>query len=591
MVFFSRIQRLFRRDAFLMQFLPAVVVFFVLLFFALINWENALRSSQEQYTEAVDKRIQLLEDRLQERMQTGGTLVRAGSGLLYGSDDVSYAEWRRFYNQISGDEDFKAGMVGYAPKVTPDQKASFIEKLTKNNSKNVYNAANNAEVTFPILYETRFDQNEDVLFGHNIYAHESYKSIMDAARDSGEVKMTKYVKDDETKVGGVVLFMPEYYHDMPISTVAERRTALKGFVYETLQFNRLFEGLVDKTDQSSFGYTVKDVSGGGSGENLFPSSGIALPGFTGKATADKSFEFYGRKWDLSYYAPNTILSSTERNRPLSILLFGLGLAVLSSLLVFFIIRYRTRIFALSEEQKLQKAKDELLSLASHQLRTPATGVKQYVGMVLDGFSGPVPKNQAKLLEQAYKSNERQLQIINDFLYVAKLGSGSLTTTRHKFDLASVVRDVLEEMDIDIKEKQHKIKAKIPKSLIVKADEHSVRMIVENLVSNAIKYTQPGGKIEVVLKKSTRDTILIVRDNGVGISKKDQKLLFRQFSRIPNALTNEVGGSGIGLYLAQQLAVRNGGKITVVSEHMKGSTFTLSLPNWHVKKITIRGHSA
>jgi signal transduction histidine kinase len=256
-----------------------------------------------------------------------------------------------------------------------------------------------------------------------------------------------------------------------------------------------------------------------------------------------------------------------------------------------LLKYRTKIFALAEEQKLQQAKDELLSLASHQLRTPATGVKQYVGMVLDGFGGPVPKDQAKLLEQAYKSNERQLQIINEFLYVAKLGSGSLITTKHKFDLAPLVRDVISEMDMDVKERHHSIKTKIPKSVPIKADEHSVRMIIENLLSNAIKYTQPGGKIAVELKQSTREAVIVVKDNGVGISKRDQKQLFKQFSRIPNELTNEVSGSGIGLYLAQQLAVRNGGKITVESEPARGSTFTLTLPNWRVKKITMTRRGA
>ena len=111
------------------------------------------------------------------------------------------------------------------------------------------------------------------------------------------------------------------------------------------------------------------------------------------------------------------------------------------------------------------------------------------------------------------------------------------------------------------------------------------MIVENMLANAIKYTQPGGKISIRVVKGIREARVEITDTGVGIAKKDMSLLFKQFSRIPNELSSEVSGSGIGLYLAQQLAIRNGGSITVESESGKGSTFILHLPLKKVKNLT------
>lgn len=585
MKLFNTISRLFRRDTFLMQFLPAVVVLGVLLIFALANWQNAYRSLDAQYKKVVGQRIVLVEDRLEERMQTGGTLVRAGNGLLNGSDSVSRDEWGRFYQQIVGDEKFRASIVGYAPIITADQREEFEEQLHADGVQNNIITKGSPNILVPIQYATQFGNTGSVLYGYDMYSSGPRRKAMEESRDSGFVKMTTPIKLTGSNKSGVIMYIPVYNRLMPTATVAEKRAALRGFVYETLEFQELFNGLSNDKDLS-FGYAIEEMTNGKTTPLITTAGAKNLISEGRKPFSQSEVDEYGNSWKISYYASHDVLSSVERSRPVYALIIGLALALVASGMVYSIIKYRIRVFALSEEQKLQRAKDELLSLASHQLRTPATGVKQYVGMVLDGFGGPVPEDQVKLLEQAYKSNERQLQIINDFLYVAKLGSGSLTTTKHKFDIAPLVRDVVEEMNLDIKERNHKIRVDVPKTLPIKADEHSVRMIVENLVSNAIKYTAPGGSLGVELRQGNREIRVIVTDNGVGVAKRDQKMLFKQFSRIPNELSNEVSGSGIGLYLAQQLAMRNGGKITYESASPQGSVFILHLPSWRVKKITM-----
>lgn len=258
--------------------------------------------------------------------------------------------------------------------------------------------------------------------------------------------------------------------------------------------------------------------------------------------------------------------------------------IIAGLLIFVWLQYHAYRLERREEYQVQQAKNELLSLASHQLRTPATGVKQYVGMVLEGFAGNISEQQTKLLVQAYRSNERQLQIINEFLYVAKLGVGNIIITRKRFDIVPLVTDVLGEMTSEITLRKHRVVKKLPTTLFVKADEHSVRMIIENLISNAIKYTKPGGTIRIELRRLPRYIELKVQDTGVGIARQDIPKLFKQFSRVPNELSSRVGGTGVGLYLSQQLAARNSGSITLTSEPDVGSTFTLRLPNAGIKVI-------
>lgn len=584
----DKLTHLLKHDKFLMQFIPAAIIFLALIAFALGSWQNASRTKEAQYNKAVGQRVTLAHDRLDERLNTSGTLLRAGNGLLYGSENVTTNEWQRFFSQVKGDEEFTgACIVGYAPIVTYEQKAAFETRLLSEGHSEGIVTSGAQQVMAPVLYATKFDNEAIAMpYGLDLYTNTTYTEAMNKARDSGKLTMTKvFVQPGTKNVKVVALFMPLYSQDTSVQTVDDRRAALRGFVYETININKLFFSLANE-DEQALGITVVQSNSSDKPAIIYTSPSMRAVSNTQNSADSIVLNEYGQTWKLNFYADDDIVASSEQTNPASTLGLGIGLAVIASILAYMLLKYRTRIFAMAEEQKLQQAKDELLSLASHQLRTPATGVKQYVGMVLDGFGGPVPKEQAKLLEQAYKSNERQLQIINEFLYVAKLGSGSLTTTKHKFDLAPLVKDVIDEMKLEITEKRHRVQSKIPKSLPLKADEHSVRMIIENILSNAIKYTQPGGKITVEVSQGNREAVVTIRDNGVGIARKDQKQLFKQFSRIPNELTNEVSGSGIGLYLAQQLAVRNGGKITVESELGQGSTFTLTLPNWRVKKITM-----
>lgn len=231
-----------------------------------------------------------------------------------------------------------------------------------------------------------------------------------------------------------------------------------------------------------------------------------------------------------------------------------------------------------ERFQTQTTKDELLSLASHQLRTPATAVKQYLGMILQGYAGKISDEQLKIIENAYKSNERQLETINQILYVAKADAGRLQLQKSYFNLNQLIEDVLSDISDTLKERRQKAEFK-PKyvNMTVYADKQCIRMVVENLLTNASKYTHHGGKIVVSTTKKSNIAILSVTDNGVGIDFEDRSKLFKKFSRIDNELSIQAGGSGIGLYLDKLLVEMHSGHIRVVSQPKKGASFIVHLP--------------
>lgn len=228
--------------------------------------------------------------------------------------------------------------------------------------------------------------------------------------------------------------------------------------------------------------------------------------------------------------------------------------------------------------ELNRTKDEFISLASHQLRTPATGVKQYVGMVLEGFAGEITTAQRSLLEKAYESNDRQLQIVSDLLKVAQIDAGKVLLRKRATDMGAMVHDVIKEQAATFKGRRQTIHFAPPRSPIMACiDMDRIRMVIENMLDNASKYSDHDTSITVTLTQTKAAVTVSIKDQGVGIAARDIDKLFGKFSRIYNPLSTQVGGTGLGLYWAQKIVDLHDGSIDVVSEETKGTTFVIHLP--------------
>jgi signal transduction histidine kinase len=230
------------------------------------------------------------------------------------------------------------------------------------------------------------------------------------------------------------------------------------------------------------------------------------------------------------------------------------------------------------ERELDQAKNEFVSLASHQLRTPATGVKAFLALLADGYAGKLNKKQHQFLSNAYEANERQLHIINDLLNVASIESGKIAIKKVPTNLATLVDAVIVEHSSTIhKRKQIMNFVRPDTSIKAPVDPGRFKMIIDNLVSNAIKYTPSEGRITISLTRHAGKGFISITDTGAGIAKRDLPKLFGKFSRIDNIRSINVDGSGLGLYLARYLARLHGGDILVKSRLGRGSTFTIKVP--------------
>jgi signal transduction histidine kinase len=230
-------------------------------------------------------------------------------------------------------------------------------------------------------------------------------------------------------------------------------------------------------------------------------------------------------------------------------------------------------------QSVDKLKTEFLSLASHQLRTPLTAIKGYSSMLVEGSFGKLDPKVEEPIKRIYTSAQGLVSIVEDLLNVSKIEQGGMKYEIMPTDLVPLVQSLYNEMQIPAQSKNIIFGIDIPKDqkIIANIDPTKLKQVFLNLADNSIKYTQTGGTITVSLKRLDDTIEFAVKDNGIGISPETKAKLFGKFARGEGGKMN-TGGSGLGLYLAQQIARAHKGDIVIESDGLgKGSTFKVVLP--------------
>ena len=232
---------------------------------------------------------------------------------------------------------------------------------------------------------------------------------------------------------------------------------------------------------------------------------------------------------------------------------------------------------------LDEAKDEFISMASHQLRTPLTSIKGYLSMLAEGDLGKVTKAQEKAIKEAFGSSQRMVYLIADFLNVSRIKTGKFVIEPKEVDLPMVVSEEITQLremagsrDITL---QYQAPEVFPKVML---DDNKIRQVMMNLVDNAIYYTAAGGTVTIQLFVDSADVVFKVIDTGIGVPKREQHKLFTKFFRAGNARKARPDGTGLGLFMAQKIIAEQGGSIIFESTEGKGSTFGFRFPLSKIK---------
>ncbi len=235
--------------------------------------------------------------------------------------------------------------------------------------------------------------------------------------------------------------------------------------------------------------------------------------------------------------------------------------------------------AYGELKKLDDAKSEFISIASHQLRTPLTAVKGYVSMILENSYGDIPKEMNQPLKNVYASNERLIGLVNDILNISKIEAGKMEMDLENTSLEELILDIMNELRIKADAKKLYLTFVKPTVAIplLMVDKTKIRQVIMNLIDNSIKYTEKGGTTVKIQNPKSKIQI-IISDTGMGLDKEDISKLFESFSRGRNGTIGRPEGTGLGLYIARRFIEMHKGRVWVESPGKgKGSTFFIELP--------------
>lgn len=237
---------------------------------------------------------------------------------------------------------------------------------------------------------------------------------------------------------------------------------------------------------------------------------------------------------------------------------------------------------ITSEREVDKAKTEFVSLASHQLRTPLSTVNWYAEMLLAGDVGEMNEQQNKYLNEVYRSNQRMVELVNALLDVASLELGTFVIEPESTDICKLTENIIHEQKTQIAAKKIRLSFFCEKNISrMQTDPKHLRMVIQNILSNAVKYTPDGGRIKFSISAEDKKNVLLkVSDTGYGIPKNQQDKIFTKLFRADNVRDKDTDGTGLGLYIVKSIVDNSGGKVWFTSpskNEKKGTTFYVVLP--------------
>jgi PAS domain S-box-containing protein len=228
-------------------------------------------------------------------------------------------------------------------------------------------------------------------------------------------------------------------------------------------------------------------------------------------------------------------------------------------------------------RELDRMKDEFIALVSHELRTPLTSIRGYTELLLDGEAGDLTDDQRQFLSVVERNSHRLLHLVGDLLFLAQVEAGKLVLDVGELDLGSVASESVETARPQAEAKGVTLTLATGPVPQVAGDRARIAQLLDNLVSNALKFTPENGRVDVRVSSVSNQAVLEVRDSGMGIPADEQEFLFERFFRTSNATEQAIQGTGLGLAISKAIVEAHAGRITVASQEGAGTTFRVALP--------------
>ncbi len=584
------------------------MVFAVSIIFTLgisyIFYQSAKSKDQVRFNTAVNR----IQNTIETRIGLYIVLLKSGRGFIEANKNLERKDFANFVESLELSKNYRGVQgIGYSLVFKSDEKDFLIKKMQSEGISDFKVFPESERDTHQsVIYLEPFNERNSKAIGYDMTTEEKRRTALESARDSGEATATSLIAllqdDGQQPQKGFLIYLPVYKDNEENQTVESRRKNVRGFIYSPFKAGDFLSEVHNLTNNSDL--KVKIYDGEISPENLLAASfnndnSTATPALDEHLFTQSQLNVAGRNWTIRYETlPVFNVQSSLGWMPV---IFAVG--VIFSLILFGLTYWeaasrakvqkivselydseieKKKLLVKEQEARMSaesanRAKDEFISVISHELRTPLNAIAGWSRILKATHLSDEKRHTA--LEKIEKNLRHQTELIDDMINYSQMVSDTLDAKKQNFVVSEIFNEVFNDLKNSAEEKNIKLeKQNTLNGCIVSGDKQKMRIVFENILSNAVKFTPEGGKVYVQLNCDTSVISFSVQDNGIGIKSEFLPHIFEQFRQADSTMTRRHGGMGLGLAISKHIVKLHNGTIEAQSKgEGEGTTIVVRLP--------------
>lgn len=559
---------------------------------------------------------------IQERMKEQEVALWGGVGLFSASEQVTRSEWKAYVSSLRLG-DYLPGLqgYGYAEFVEPDQRDSFVDKVRSQGFPDFdIRPEGKRGLYSSIIFLEPFKDRNLRAFGYDMWSEPTRRRAMGRARDtgtsavSGMVTLVQETDDDVQR--GFLMYLPVYRKGMPTGSIAERREAIKGYVYSPFRIKDLMQGILGKGN-TEIDFRIYDGKTSNEKALLYDSAGrySENPDVQGSLFANAStLTIGGHPWTLVFTSREGFIPAGDAREPLIVAGVGITIDVLLFLTILSLSNQRScalkmakrmtgelrqakekaetaasaeivlRTTAQESNDKLKTANEGLMrftSIIAHDLRAPLKRIEAFIGILREDYADKFDEEGKDVLSRIMRGSSRMRSMLDSMHHYTKCSDIALDGKTVR--LRTVVDNALETLVDELHDAQ--VDLSIEDDCDVFGDDMLLEHVVQNLIANSLKFRSDADPVITIEGKCLTDGFVefSVSDNGIGIEHEYADKVFEMFSRLHNE--DEYDGTGIGLAICKKIIIDHGGDIVVDKSRKSGTRMIITLQDAHHVSLT------
>ncbi len=570
---------------------------------------NFYRSSLNKDTARFNNEVNRVQSAIENKINLYTALLKGGRGFVESAAELNRESFAEYIQSLDIERNYKSVQaIGYNKIVLPEEREALIKKMRAEGIEDFQMFPGGERDSYQaIIYIEPFNEQNKKDIGYDMFTEPNRREALVRAGDSGmpsaSAKVNLLQGNDANSQAGFLIYLPIYKKGKIPETVEERKKNLTGYIYSPFRSGDFLDEIQKSTDTSDIAVRIYD--GEPTLENLlsqttFENNPKSVNQIEKDQSTENTMDIAGRMWTIKYDSLPAFSEQSSINWTPLIFLSGIIFSFLLFGMTYWETSARLKLettaarLTESESQKQelleneQKArllaeqanttKDEFIAVVSHELRTPLNAIAGWTKILKTDNLSANTKNLA--LEKINKNLRSQTKLVEELLEYSQILSGKVNFEEKPLNFSDLFENIFQDLEASAQERNIEfIKDNQLNGHLILGDEAKIKIVIYNLLTNAVKFTHSGGKVETRLLESDGTIQMTVKDNGKGMSSEFLPQIFDRFSQADTSSTRNYGGLGLGLTISKHIVKLHNGTIEANSEGIgTGSVFTLIFPH-------------